>query len=519
LGITLYFLLNWSYTTAVFTNPGSTTDSQDGYNSLPTRRPPVATTFTVKSTGELRFCKKCQARKPDRAHHCSTCRRCVLKMDHHCPWLATCVGLRNYKAFLLFLIYTTFFCILCFTVSANWVWSEIFSDGQYNETFMPINYIMLAVISGIIGLVLGGFTTWHILLASRGQTTIECLEKTRYLSPLRKHMQHQHFEQHQSQNRDNNGQLSYTQQLRDIHTNALPGITRPEEGTETPPPYSSPQTQNQTYEQRERQRARDRYTEYLDEQDSSKLPSAFDHGARQNFRHLFGPSPWLWFFPLQTTIGDGWSWDPSPKWLAAREKLRLEREAQIRREMAAGWGGEPAHGPAPVVERHYLSATPVGSRGASPRSSPGLSPAGAGGRRSPAGGRSPSKADRVLGREPGQYADSPDLYGSGGGGGSSESVPLQNLRRKDEHDEGEDNWDEEQTTGREFVATSRGSTSRGASRQQSPIRMAPGWSNAKMSGSASGLLSRSPSMPHPQGGDEGWFTHTQGNLAADDGVD
>ena len=36
-----------------------------------------------------------------------------------------------------------------------------------------------------IGLVLTGFTGWHISLAVRGLTTIECLEKTRYLSPLR----------------------------------------------------------------------------------------------------------------------------------------------------------------------------------------------------------------------------------------------------------------------------------------------------------------------------------------------
>lgn len=30
------------------------------------------------------ICKKCIAPKPPRTHHCSVCRRCVLKMDHHC---------------------------------------------------------------------------------------------------------------------------------------------------------------------------------------------------------------------------------------------------------------------------------------------------------------------------------------------------------------------------------------------------------------------------------------------------
>lgn len=34
----------------------------------------------VKSNGEKRWCRKCWAPKPERAHHCSDCDRCVLKM-------------------------------------------------------------------------------------------------------------------------------------------------------------------------------------------------------------------------------------------------------------------------------------------------------------------------------------------------------------------------------------------------------------------------------------------------------
>ena len=30
------------------------------------------------------ICKKCISPKPPRAHHCSVCNKCVLKMDHHC---------------------------------------------------------------------------------------------------------------------------------------------------------------------------------------------------------------------------------------------------------------------------------------------------------------------------------------------------------------------------------------------------------------------------------------------------
>lgn len=32
-----------------------------------------------------KYCRKCKAFKPSRAHHCSICGRCIIKMDHHCP--------------------------------------------------------------------------------------------------------------------------------------------------------------------------------------------------------------------------------------------------------------------------------------------------------------------------------------------------------------------------------------------------------------------------------------------------
>ncbi|KAI1191908.1 palmitoyltransferase PFA3 [Nemania serpens] len=384
-GLLLYAMLNWSYTTAVFTDPGSTTNSM-GYSTLPTVATPDATSFTVKSNGELRFCKKCQARKPDRAHHCSTCQRCVLKMDHHCPWLATCIGLRNHKAFLLFLIYTTIFCLYSFAVSGTWVYEELSTQTQYTNTIMPVNFILLSVISGIIGLVVGAFTGWHILLASRGQTTIECLEKTRYLSPLRKTLQHQFVAQH---NGDGIPLPKYGQQLLDMHANALPGVTRPEEG-EVTFPREDRMPNHATYQEMERYRARKRYEEYMDERDSEKLPNAFDLGAKKNLSQLFGPKPLLWAFPIMNTTSNGWVWEPSPKWLAVRERLAEERAAQQQRERAAGWG-EPD---TPIVStypdqphgagRHYL-ASPV----------------------PPNGRRVPSKADRILGRDPNLYADEP----------------------------------------------------------------------------------------------------------------
>lgn len=106
--------------------------------------------FTCEMDGKPRWCSQCSNWKPDRAHHCGSSGRCILKMDHFCPWYSDQflrsithqltselrvggpIGENNFKFFLQFTCYTALYCLHLLVVMAVYVHRQVV-DKVYTE--------------------------------------------------------------------------------------------------------------------------------------------------------------------------------------------------------------------------------------------------------------------------------------------------------------------------------------------------------------------------------------------------
>ncbi|KAF8560964.1 hypothetical protein P879_06973 [Paragonimus westermani] len=131
----------------------------------------------------IRFCKHCLLEQPLRCRHCPDCNRCVIKFDHHCPWISNCIGERNHSSFVVFLTLQAF--VLWWTLYLAWssiipryLWSDWF---RANGLFLAEILVLLFI--GIPITILLGF---HTYLALANRTTWETLayENIAYLRDL-----------------------------------------------------------------------------------------------------------------------------------------------------------------------------------------------------------------------------------------------------------------------------------------------------------------------------------------------
>lgn len=125
---------------------------------------------------KMKYCSACDIYRPPRTIHCGTCGCCIERLDHHCPWLGTCVGKRNYKYFITFLwavflmvIYSIVFC----SIHVSYDLSE---DKSNSFTGRQIFSIIIVTLTSALGLFVFFLFGYHQYLLCRNETTNENLK-------------------------------------------------------------------------------------------------------------------------------------------------------------------------------------------------------------------------------------------------------------------------------------------------------------------------------------------------------
>ncbi|RLN89662.1 hypothetical protein BBJ28_00003796 [Nothophytophthora sp. Chile5] len=120
-----------------------------------------------KEAPVLMGCRRCKQLKPFRAHHC----------NHHCPWVANCVGEGNYKFFFQFVVYAFLALAMIVVALVGPFQTALFNDDAPRGT-ADFSALMVVgfVLGGALDVSLLGFIVVHSYLLMHGTTTIECHE-------------------------------------------------------------------------------------------------------------------------------------------------------------------------------------------------------------------------------------------------------------------------------------------------------------------------------------------------------
>lgn len=120
--------------------------------------------------------------KPERSHHCRTCKTCVLKYDHHCPWINQCVGLGNERYFILFMLWFG----LGTMIFSYMGWGLAYQAFRHPKTWSSmlvhrILYLAIWAKALVMGLAVIVFAMWHLRMIARGETSVENQDNGAYI--------------------------------------------------------------------------------------------------------------------------------------------------------------------------------------------------------------------------------------------------------------------------------------------------------------------------------------------------
>ncbi|VDD77511.1 unnamed protein product [Mesocestoides corti] len=138
------------------------------------------------------YCLKCESVRPPRAHHCRRCDICVLRFDHHCTYMAQCVGHANMPYFIRLLLHVAFCCIFFTFFNMPFAMRFVYSDWQWWQfilcTFNPLPFMLIRWLSfhqflvclmtsfcAILGPTFALFFAYHMRQVLRNETSVEVM--------------------------------------------------------------------------------------------------------------------------------------------------------------------------------------------------------------------------------------------------------------------------------------------------------------------------------------------------------
>lgn len=141
----------------------------------------VSLPYKTRGRGvQVKYCSTCHVWRPPRTSHCSICEVCILNHDHHCIYLNNCIGERNYKFFLWFLLLSSLTCVYTMIITMvhlchyRWISNSDIPDFAHSIVENPAS-LFIFIYACLAFVYPFGLLCFHVYLTAYNITTREYL--------------------------------------------------------------------------------------------------------------------------------------------------------------------------------------------------------------------------------------------------------------------------------------------------------------------------------------------------------